>query len=110
MIVAWELGADSRRLLLGEAVPPEDEKRLRETITSFEEVTDVLRLLTMHLGPNAVLVNAEIHVVDGLDTDQIEELLERITKALRDEMPEVAHTFIELHPPGQPGQSLPRDS
>ena len=110
MIVAWELGADSRRLLLGEAVPPEDEKRLRETITSFEEVTDVLRLLTMHLGPNAVLVNAEIHVVDGLDTDQIEELLERITKALRDEMPEVAHTFIELHPPGQPGQSLPKDS
>ena len=110
MIVAWELGADSRRLLLGEAVSPEDEERLREVMSSFEEVTDVLRLLTMHLGPNAVLVNAEIHVVDGLDTDQIEELLERITKALRDEMPEVAHTFIELHPPGQPGQSLPRDS
>jgi divalent metal cation (Fe/Co/Zn/Cd) transporter len=64
----------------------------------------------MHLGPNAVLVNAEIHVVDGLDTDQIEELLERITEAMRDEMPEVAHTFIELHPPGQPGQSSSRNS
>ncbi|HLM78915.1 MAG TPA: cation diffusion facilitator family transporter, partial [Rubrobacteraceae bacterium] len=100
--VAFELGADSRRLLLGEAVPPEDEQRLRETMNSFDEVTDVLRLLTMHIGPNAVLVNAEIHVVDGLDTDQIEDLLERITQSLRDEMPEVAHTFIELHPPGQP--------
>lgn len=107
--VAFELGADSRRLLLGEAVPPEDEQRLRETMNSFDEVTDVLRLLTMHIGPNAVLVNAEIHVVDGLDTDQIEDLLERITQSLRDEMPEVAHTFIELHPPGQPGQSLPRE-
>jgi divalent metal cation (Fe/Co/Zn/Cd) transporter len=60
------------------------------------------------LGPNAVLVNAEIHVVDGLDTDQIEELLERITEAMRDEMPEVAHTFIELHPPGRPGQASSR--
>jgi cation diffusion facilitator family transporter len=108
-VVAFALGADSRALLLGEAVPPEDEKRLREIITSFEEVTDVLRLLTMHLGPNAVLVNAEIHVVDGLDTDQIEELLERITEAMRDEMPEVAHTFIELHPPGRPGQSSSRN-
>ncbi|MBV9453658.1 MAG: hypothetical protein JOZ19_06000, partial [Rubrobacter sp.] len=106
-VVAFALGADSRALLLGEAVPPEDEKRLRKTITSFDEVTDVLRLLTMHLGPNAVLVNAEIHVVDGLDTDQIEELLERITKAMRDEMPEVTQTFIELHPPGQPDQSSP---
>jgi divalent metal cation (Fe/Co/Zn/Cd) transporter len=103
--VAWELGRDSRALLLGEAAPPEDEERLRNVMTSFEEVTEVLRLLTMHLEPNAVLVNAEIHVVDGLDTDQIEELLERITRAMRKEVPEVSQTFIELHPPGKIGQS-----
>ncbi len=109
MLVAWELGTDSRKLLLGESVPPEDEKRLRETITSFAEVTDLLRLLTMHLGPSAVLVNAEIHLVDGLETDQIEDLLERITKTMREEMPEVAHTFIELHPLGQEGHTAPRD-
>lgn len=101
--VAFELGADSRALLLGEAVLPEDEERLREIMTSFEEVTDVLRLLTMHLGPDAVLVNTEIHVVDGLETDQIEDLLERITQRMREEMPEVAQTFIELHPPGKVG-------
>jgi len=101
--VAFELGADSRALLLGEAVLPEDEERLREIMTSFEEVTDVLRLLTMHLGPDAVLVNTEIHVVDGLETDQIEDLLERITQEMREEMPEVAQTFIELHPPGKVG-------
>ena len=101
--VAFELGADSRALLLGEAVPPEDEERLREIMTSFEEVTDVLRLLTMHLGPDAVLVNTEIHVVDGLETDQIEDLLERITQRMREEMPEVVQTFIELHPPGKVG-------
>jgi cation diffusion facilitator family transporter len=108
--VAFELGRDSRALLLGEAVPPEDEERLREIITSFDEVTDILRLLTMHLGPNAVLVNAEIHVVDGLDTDQIEELLERITEVMREEVPEVAETFIELHPPGREGQPTPRSN
>jgi divalent metal cation (Fe/Co/Zn/Cd) transporter len=54
-----------------------------------------------------VLVNAEIHVVDGLETDQIEDLLERITRAMRDEMPEVAYAFIELHPSGRTGQSSP---
>jgi cation diffusion facilitator family transporter len=106
--VAFELGRDSRALLLGEAVPPEDEEQLREIITSFDEVSDILRLLTMHLGPNAVLVNAEIHVVDGLDTDQIEELLERITGVMREEVPEVVETFIELHPPGRKGQPEPR--
>lgn len=103
IFVAWELGTDSRALLLGAAVPQDDRERLRETIASFPEVTHVLRLLTMHLGPNAVLVNAEIHVIDGLDTDRIEDLLERITQTMRDEVPEVAQTFIELHPPGREG-------
>ena len=101
--VAWELGTDSRGLLLGEALLPEDRQRIRQVITSFPEVTDILRLLTMHLGPDAVLVNTEIHVIDGLDTDQIEDLLERITQRMREEMPEVAQTFIELHPPGKVG-------
>ena len=109
IMVAWELGTDSRALLIGEAVPPEDRQRLHETVTSFPEVTDLLRLLTMHLGPNAILVNAEIHVVDGLDTDQIEELLERITEAMRGKVPEVTQTFIELHPPGKKGQSAPKE-
>jgi divalent metal cation (Fe/Co/Zn/Cd) transporter len=56
----------------------------------------------MHLGPNAVLVNAEIHVVDGLDTDQIEELIEQISHTIRDEVPEANQVFIELRPPKQP--------
>jgi cation diffusion facilitator family transporter len=98
LIVAFELGSDSRRLLLGESVLPEDRERMRDTILSFPKVTDVLRLLTMHLGPDSVLVTAEIHVVDGLDTDQIEDLLEQITRKLHDALPEVSQTFIEPHP------------
>ncbi len=109
LIVAWELGTDSRRLLFGEAMLPADRRRIEEAVASFPEVTGVLRLLTMHLGPDAVLVNAEIHVVDGLATDQIEELLERITRRLRNEMPEVVQTFIELHPPGRVQESSPRE-
>src|SRR5215212_4005453 len=70
-----------RTLLIGAAAPQEDRQRVHETIAAFKEVNEILRLLTMHLGPNAVLVNAEIHVVDGLNTDQIEELIEQITRA-----------------------------
>ena len=97
LVVAWELGRDSRALLLGEAVLPEDRKRIHDTMHSFPEVTNVFRLLTMHLGPNDVLVNAEIHLADGLDTDQVEDLLERVSRKVRDEVPEVTQTFIEPH-------------
>jgi divalent metal cation (Fe/Co/Zn/Cd) transporter len=102
-VVAWELGRDSRALLLGEAVLPEDRERIREAMLSFAEVTDVFRLLTMHLGPDSVLVNAEILVKDGLDTDQVEDLLERVTRKVREGTPEVTQTFIELHPAGRAG-------
>ncbi len=99
LYVAIQLGAESRALLIGEAVPAEDRARMREVMESFPEVSGVLRLLTMHLGPNDVLVNAEVHVADGLDTDDIEGLVERITQALKDANPMVSQTFIELHEP-----------
>lgn len=97
LVVAWELGQDSRALLLGEAVLPEDRERIREAMLSLPKVTDVFRLLTMHLGPHDVLVNAEIHLVDGLDTDRVEDLLERVSRKVRAEVPEVTQTFIEPH-------------
>jgi len=102
-VVAFQLGADSRALLIGQAVPQEDRQRVYETISGFDEVKEILRLLTMHLGPNAALVNAEIHVMDGLDTDQIEALIERITHALQQTLPEANQVFIELRPSKQPG-------
>ncbi len=97
LIVAWELGTDSRRLLLGESMLHEDRERIRNAMLSFPEVKEVFRLLTMHLGPNDVLVNAEIHLADGLDTDEVEDLLERVTQKVRTEAPEVTQTFIESH-------------
>lgn len=108
VFVAYSLGRDSRALLLGEAVPPEDEKRLRAAITGFEEVNDIVRLLTMHLGPDSVLVNAEIHVADSMDTDQIEDLVSRITQEIGNQMPDVTQTFLELHSPHQEGQPTPK--
>jgi cation diffusion facilitator family transporter len=103
VFVAWELGTDSRGLLIGEAMSPAARERIEEIMVSFPEVTEVLRLLTMHLGPDTALLTSEIHVRDGLTTEQIEVLLERITEEVRGAVPEVTQTFIELHPEGKAG-------
>jgi len=105
IFVAWRLGTDSRRLLIGESVTVQDRERIENAMNSFPEVTEVLRLLTMHLGPNEVLMTAEIHVKDGLDTNEIEALLDRVTLRIRSEVPDVVQTFIELHPEGRAGHS-----
>jgi divalent metal cation (Fe/Co/Zn/Cd) transporter len=36
--------------LIGAAAPEEDRQRVHEAIASFEEVNEILRLLTMHLA------------------------------------------------------------
>lgn len=102
LYVALQLGIESRGLLIGEAVPPAERQEMRRVMEAFPEVRRVLRLLTMHVGPNDVLVNAEVHLVNGLDTDRIELLLEEITQALKRENPKVSQTFIELRSPEQP--------
>ncbi len=97
LFVAWELGVDSRALLLGEAMEPEGRRRLHEVVRSFPEVVHVARVLTMHLGPEDVLVNLDVQVRKGLATEQIEELMDRLDRRLQAELPQVRETFIELH-------------
>lgn len=103
--VAWGIGTNSRDLLLGAALPKEDRQRMREIILSFPEVTSIYRLLTMRIGTKSALVTAEIHLIDGLNTDQIEQLLGRIEQAIRQQVPEATQIFLEAHPSEQPSET-----
>lgn len=96
--VAIMLGRESRRLLLGMAAPPRVRARIRDAVTAVPEVHRVLTLLTMQLGPESLLVTAEISVQADLRTDQIEALLARIRAAIRAAEPQVRNVYLELHP------------
>lgn len=96
--VALMLGREARGLLLGSAAPPRVRTRIRAAITDFPEVYAVLTLLTMQLGPESILVTGEINVKDEMRTDEIEGLLERIEKRIREAVPTVQNIYLELHP------------
>ncbi|MGE5595375.1 MAG: cation diffusion facilitator family transporter, partial [Hyphomicrobiales bacterium] len=94
--VAVMLGAQSRELLLGKSVTPETREEILETIASFDEIEDTVRLLTMLVGPNSILVNGELQVRRNMTTSEIEDLIRRLDDALVDRIPDVADTFWEL--------------
>ena len=58
--VALFLGRESGALLLGESIAPETARRLKSLIESDPAVEQVGDLLTMHLGPEQVLLNVDI--------------------------------------------------
>lgn len=95
--VALILGRQSRDLLLGAAAPVETREALHKLVKTFPEVIGVKRMLSMLIGPQSVLVTGELHVVKGLTTAQIENLIQRIDDKIAEEIPEVTETFWELH-------------
>jgi cation diffusion facilitator family transporter len=100
--VAYTLGRDNKGLLIGEAARPEQRELLRDVIMGHPEVEEVLELLTMHLGPNALLVAVRLDLQDDLTAAEVEELSNRIDHELRHAVAEVSQVFLDATPRPRP--------
>ncbi len=59
------------------------------------QVAETLEVLTLHLGPEDILVNLNLNFVDGLDTDQLELAVDEIETRIREAVPTARRIFIE---------------
>jgi len=58
-------------------------------------VTAVLDVLTMHLGPDHLIVAARVAFDNDISADRAEDLADNIDKELRERLPMVPHVFID---------------
>jgi divalent metal cation (Fe/Co/Zn/Cd) transporter len=65
--VAIVLATETRHLLIGESAKSSVQEAVRQIAVQDEAVTDVVRLLTMHLGPEDLLVNLDVRFRRDLD-------------------------------------------
>jgi cation diffusion facilitator family transporter len=94
-VLAVFLGRESGALLVGEGANSRHIQRIKEIIRNDPAVEQVGDLLTMYLGPDQVLLNAEIKFRRGLDVQELESSIDRLEKAIREQEPNVARIFIE---------------
>ncbi len=85
----------SRGLLLGEAAIPKDVEKIRQAIESHSSVNEVVELLTMHLAPKQILVNAHINLKNELTNEQIVNCISEIEKDIKKVEPKVDMIFLE---------------
>ena len=97
--VGYALGRDTKGLLLGEPARPEERRRLRETILAHDEVEDVLELLTMYVGPAALLVAVKLDFRDDVPAGEVERLSSLLEDELHDAVPDVTEVFLDATPP-----------
>ena len=95
VVVAFQLGRDTKGLLLGEAAPRAERDQLRETIERFDEVRAVRDLRTMYTGPESLLVAARVDFADGLPAGRVERIAEQIEHDLRERVPAVDQVFLD---------------
>ena len=94
-IVAFVLARTSRGLLLGEAANPKTVLAITQAIESHPNVDKVVELLTMHLAPKEILINAHVQVRENLRTEQIVRTIGEVEELIKRAEPKVEKIFLE---------------
>jgi cation diffusion facilitator family transporter len=98
--VALGLARITHGLLIGESAPPEDRSRVLGLARGVDGVDDVTQLLTMHLGPDVVILALKVAFRPTLSVEQVEDVTNRVEVAVRAAMPQMRKIFIEADSKG----------
>jgi divalent metal cation (Fe/Co/Zn/Cd) transporter len=95
-VVAVWLAWESKGLLVGESADPHLVDDVRRFAGDDPVVTGVGAVLTMHLGPEEVLLNLEVEFAPGTPAEEIHASIHRIEERITADHPEVNRIFIEV--------------
>ncbi len=98
--VALWMGRDAKHLLIGSAARPDERRQLERVIEDHPEVVAVRELLTMVLGPKALLVAARVDLDDEIEAARVERVSNEIDRELRDAVEDVTEVFLDATPGG----------
>jgi cation diffusion facilitator family transporter len=90
------LAIETKGLLLGESAGREVRAAIRSAALSVPRVETIDRLLTMHLGPDEILVNMDLVVDPGLSEEEGEAVVRQVEEEIRRLVPQATRVFIEL--------------
>jgi cation diffusion facilitator family transporter len=93
--VAFVLGRDTQSLLIGKAVNPVDDRKIREIVKAHPDVLDLVHLRTMHMGPEEVIAAIKVRFVETLDVRTLEHRINEIEAALRAAVPRLRRIYVE---------------
>jgi cation diffusion facilitator family transporter len=98
--VALVLAKVTHGLLIGESATPEHQRRALQLAASVPGVERVTQLLTMHLGPDVILLAMKVAFDPSLRVVDVEDVTNRIEEKIRAELPEMRKIFIEADSQG----------
>ncbi|MBN2080634.1 cation transporter [bacterium] len=89
------LAYETKGLLIGESANPQVVTDIRQLAQSYPEILKVNEVLTMHMGPQYILVNLSVEFVDEATTVEIEQAIARLDRSIKAAQPAVKRLFVE---------------
>lgn len=94
-VVAVLLAIEAKGLLIGEGASPEVLAGINEVVSGDDRITGLNEVLTMHMGPQDILLAASVDFKDSLTADRVEQAITDFENEIRNRFPDVKRIFIE---------------
>lgn len=95
MAVAVLIARDTHSLMMGERATREMEQTAQELTESTAGVVRVTQLLTMHLGPDFIVLAMKVAFTPGLPVERVEEIINEVELRIRGRLAPMKKIFIE---------------
>ena len=89
------LAYETKGLLIGESANEMVIKGIREIIFKYDGIDNINEVLTMHMGPDFVLVNVSIDFKDNLKAGDLEGMIALMDTEIKESFPTVKRIFVE---------------
>lgn len=96
---AW-LAYETKSLLIGESANRHVIEDIRRIVAEQPDVEKVNEVLTMHMGPEFILLTISVEFRDGATVEKLETRIAKITGQIKQAHPLVKRVFIEAESPG----------
>lgn len=91
MLLAYE----SKGLLIGEAASREVVSGIQTILSQEADILSINEILTMHMGPEDVLLNISLDFHDNISAGDVESTISRLETNIKAKYPQIARVFIE---------------
>jgi cation diffusion facilitator family transporter len=103
---AW-LAYETKGLLIGESANDKVVAQVRRIVAEHVAVEHVNEILTMHMGPDYILVNLSVDFADRLSAGSLEQTIAELDRQIKQAVPRVKRVFVEAEASVAPPADVP---
>lgn len=93
--VAALLAYESKGLLIGESADRRVVEGIRQLVAEDRRVRQPLDVLTMHMGPDDVLLNLSVEFEHALSAPEVEDVVCTLERRIQTRFPQIRRVFVE---------------